>query len=86
MWIKFEKHLFAANKVCFNALKGSLQRETRGFSKMTVVSYEYGTQAIGVCLFLNFAVVFSSTYFRFRPSTSLQIIKHFLCQQAMRTE
>jgi hypothetical protein len=28
---------------------------------------EYGMLAIEVCLDFNFAVVFSSTYFRFRP-------------------
>jgi hypothetical protein len=32
---------------------------------MDVVSYEYGTLAIEVCFFFYFAVVFSSTYFRF---------------------
>jgi hypothetical protein len=32
---------------------------------MAVVSYEYATLAIEVCLFLIFAAVSSSTYFRF---------------------
>ncbi len=36
---------------------------------MYVFAYEYGTPAIKVCLYFNFAVVFSSTYFRFPQNT-----------------
>ncbi len=36
-----------------------------GVGKMAVVGYEYGTMVIEVCLYFNFAVVFSSTYFLF---------------------
>jgi hypothetical protein len=46
--------------------KGNVHCETRGVSKMAVVSYGYGTLPIEVYLFCNVAVVFSSTYFRFR--------------------
>ncbi len=36
---------------------------------MYVFGYEYGTPAIKVCQYFNFAVVFSSTYFRFPLNT-----------------
>ncbi len=43
---------------------GRAQWETKGSA--VVVSCEYGTLAIEVCLFFNFAVAFSSTYFLFQ--------------------
>jgi hypothetical protein len=42
----------------------------KGASKMDAVSFDYGDTGDRVFfLFFNFAVVFSSTYFRFPPST-----------------
>ncbi len=38
---------------------------------MDVVSYEFGSLAIDFCLSFNFAVVFSSIYFRFANSMSI---------------
>jgi hypothetical protein len=49
----------------YSTVKGSVQRKKRGVSKIAVVSIEYGTLAIEVGSVLNFAVVFSSTYFLF---------------------
>ena len=42
-----------------------MKKEGGQVSKMAVVSIEYGTLAIEVGSVLNFAVVFSSTYFLF---------------------
>jgi hypothetical protein len=42
-----------------------LQRKKGGVGKMAMVGYESVTLAIGVCLFLSFAVVFTLTYFCF---------------------
>jgi hypothetical protein len=36
---------------------------------MNVVSHEYGTLVIGICLSFNFVVVFSFNVFQFPPKT-----------------
>jgi len=38
----------------------------RRVGKLVVVGYLYGTLAIDVYLSVNFAIIFSSTFFRFR--------------------
>ncbi len=50
-------------------LQGSVQWEARFFSKMAVVSYEYGTLAIKVCLFFYFCCRLFFNVFPFPPST-----------------
>ncbi len=49
-------------------LKGSRQRERRGFGKVSNIRSMSRTGAIEVLFSFNFAVVFDFKYFRFRPS------------------
>jgi hypothetical protein len=62
-----------------------MKKEGCFFSKMAVVSIEYGTLAIEVCLLFNFAVVFSSTYFLFRQEQTNYLAIGMLIGKAHRT-
>jgi hypothetical protein len=49
-------------------IKGSRQRERRGFGKVSNIRNMSRTAAIDVLFSFNFTVVFDFMYFRFRPS------------------
>jgi hypothetical protein len=65
--LSYEIDLKSVEKLTDLGLKGSRQREKRGFGKVSNIRNMSQTAAIDVLFSFNFTVVFDFMYFRFRP-------------------